>query len=579
MPLEDVSKTVDELLSSAVKVLQSPMSVPGYSGTDLTAARRESTRAAATRDEASTVIDDSKTKMYTATEDQKAALDRQKVAERDSANADQERAQAIANTTLIVGGDVFGGGTKDEIARNAAILTKAIVDARPELDAALAEIQKLNQADNPLDWLTNQFILPSKVAAYNAKATQVNAMQNTLDNALATSEAIVTFANKGVPTITAAQAKAKADKAAAIIDVEKAKADEALAKTNVEFAVRKLAGDLSIANQTIDMTRIQQEENKMKYQSAINAINLADTHANRLMKAASLLEQIEKTKGLDVILKNYDRVMGHPDGTTNRFMFERFSDSRKQDMVAIGAGSMGADPYTGMLTFFNNRPGPQTSPDTARLFSYIKDKADTIALTAKVQATDEKQKPAAIARELRRMLDEEIVSSSKQGSLFYELSPAAVIAGNDKIANSPIGKALEPLAKSPGTVPTEVIISTLTQTFKNPTDAGAAIAAYYQNNIAMRNTVMNTNLIGVKLPTSYVIRDSVGMFGFNKIPFDLTKPEDATKYVLLQRQKLINQANRGSFTSSGGNQGTLSNTPSPFTLPNVSPDNLSGGQE
>lgn len=566
--MDDNTTLIDNLLSGAVKALSVPIpTIPTYGGTDTSAARKDIARASTTREESNKVIDSSRGDYATATEREKAALDRKGVAEGDEARADQERAQTIATITQTIGREVFGEG---DIATNAAILAKEVARLRPGVDSSLKEIQALNSPGDPLNWLTNQFILPGKVAAYNAQATELNALQNTLDNAIATSEAINTFAAKAVPSITANQAKAKADKAGAIVDIAKANADEQLAKINVDFSVHKMANDISIANQTLDMTKIQQQENHMKYQSQINAINLADTHANRMLKAAQLLETIEKTKGLDVVLKNYDRVMGHPDGTTNRFMFERFSDARKQDMVAIGAGSLGADPFAGMLTYYANRPGPGASPETSRLMGFLREKSEVVQLEQKVQGTDEKQKPAAIAGRLRTIINDEILSANKQGSLFYELTPAAVLATNRISPDSIVAKNLEPFTKTGQTVPTAMVVQAIATAIPNPVEAGAAIAQYYRANIDIRNASMNTSLIGIKLPTSYVIRDSFGNFSFGQTPFDLTKPEEATKYITMLRTK----AARSTYVPSGmGSENiTNSNITNPLTLPAVRPD-------
>jgi hypothetical protein len=52
------------------------------------------------------------------------------------------------------------------------------------------------------------------------------------------------FAGKGIPTITADMAKAKANIAKAAADKAVADADEALARTSATFAHQKLANDV-----------------------------------------------------------------------------------------------------------------------------------------------------------------------------------------------------------------------------------------------------------------------------------------------------------------------------------------------
>jgi hypothetical protein len=117
--------------------------------------------------------------------------------------------------------------------------------------------------------------------------------------------------------------------------------------------------------------QIQQEGEKLK--AKIYAINQAETNASRLLKAAELLEKLEKTKGLDVLLKNYDRTMGHPEGTTTRYNFERLGEVQRQNIIAAGAGSLGPlnDPLSSLEIFQASRPGPGLSLETRGFANYL----------------------------------------------------------------------------------------------------------------------------------------------------------------------------------------------------------------
>ncbi len=418
----------------------------------------------------------------------------------------------------------------------------------PVADEQLQEIQKMQSVspfDNFLDWFSNQIELPSRIGAYNANATRINALQDKIDRGIKTGQDAANFAEKGIPTITAGQAKAIADKAVADARKLAADADENLATKNVSFAVQKLANDLHIVNATDQMTKVDLENEKLRYQSMINEINIADNHATRLLKAAQLLEKLEETKGLDVILQNFDRIMGHPPGTTNRYTFNKFKEAQRENMVAIGAGSLGTNPFQGMVNWYMSRPGPGASPETVRFFDYLRESSEKIQQDANIRVLHKDQVPAAISSRLEKQIELDIKDASNPKSIFREMEPAKMIASGAIPAGSQLAKILEPYTRQTGQVSTDLILETLIKDLPNPVDAGAAIAQYYKKNMELRNSVMNTSLANVKLPIEYKVRRTLGleMTGVARMTFDLTKPEEATKYVLAK--KLSDQIGQG----------------------------------
>jgi hypothetical protein len=523
-------KDADEIIKEAIRSITGEQTkAPTFEVTDLKDLISDVGTVRNQRTATNKVIDTETTRVGDAAKLQKEGIAGKAQADQDKARADQDRAQQEANTYKYFA-DLFGISTDSsaEIAQVAGRLRSE----RPVAEKMLQEVKSLQGVsflDNPIEWLGNQIELPARTGAYNRQADIVNSLELTLTNSIKTAQDAAVLSSRSIPTITAAQGKATADAIANQAKIDAAKADDTLARINVDFAVRKLSNDVAAAGATQAMTAEQIKQRQLTYQDAINKINLADNHTNRLLRAAQLLEKLEDEKELNVILRNYDRIMGHPDGTTSRFTFTKFAEAQRQNIVAIGAGSLGADPYTGMVNWFSSRPGPAASKETSTLMNYVRAEAEKIAVSQKVQMLDEKQKPQAIAAALRENLVNEFKSPNKPGSLFYELEPSKMIASNAIPVDSHLGKVLKPLADTQtGPIPTNVVVEAIFQGFgKNSTVAGQVISDYYKKNIQLRNDSMNSSLLGVKLPVEYVVRSTE-----TRQRFDLTKPEEATKYLL-----------------------------------------------
>lgn len=552
----EAARMADSLVQGAITSLRRPVTVPKAPSMDLSSLE-DSVSAAIDQNEAAQESIDTGRKDYrAANEGQQSAIRAEGKASADRIMADQARAEEVANTERYFA-SMFGI-TKDSDAEIARV-AKTLAENRPIAEEKLRKVQKMQSVgplDNPLSWIVNQLQLPAAVDDYNREADVINGLQDSIDGAIKTAQDAATFANRGIPTITVRQANASAAIQLHLSEKNAQVAAENLAKQDVAFAVQKLSGDLAVANMTGDLTRQQMEVEKLKYQGMINEINLADTHAKRMLEAARLLETLEKTKGLDIILAQYDLTMGHPKGTTTRYTFEKFSEPQRQNIIANGSGSLGADPFMGMLNWFMSRPGPNAAPETVKLMNWLRDKSEVIGQDPLVQRTDEKQKPMVISQKLKEQLLQEIAGSAgKPGTLFYELEPATMIASNALPATSKLAIALEPLTKQTGPIPTATILATIREAYPNPNEFGAVVSEYYQKNVSLRNGSMNTSLIGVKLPTNYTIAiPPVGGL-FIKPKFDLTKPEEATKYALYKdTEKLLRVAATaaGAFTGLGG---------------------------
>lgn len=527
----DAREMADSLVRGAITSLRKPLETPTSEGVDLTGLNDEIDRASNTRDQTNVDIDRERGRYSEANLKQRDAIKAEGKATAEKVLADQDQVQQEADNQAYFA-KLFGISVDPsaQIAENVKQLTVLNPQAQEKL-RKVQEMQKVGPLDNPMRWFINQLQLPGAISDYNNDATMINNLEDSINKGIKLGQDAANFAGRGIPKITVQQAAAGSQMAIAAADKNAAIAEENYAKQDITFAVQKLANDLNVANATQQMTSEQLRNERLKYESQINAVNLAENHATRMLKAAQLLETLEKTKGLDIILENYDRIMGHPKGTTTRYTFEKFAEPQRQNMVAIGAGSVGSDPLTGMLNWFNSRPGPEASVETSRFMNFLREKADAIATTQDVQMMDEKQKPQAIAIRLRKELDTEFQGATKLGSIFYELEPATMLRSGKIAPNSALAKILEPLSKTSGPVQTSIILDSIIANVPNPTDAGTLIAQYYRANIDLRNASMNTSITGVKMPTNYTLAEGSFLSG-GRMKLDLTKPEEATKLVL-----------------------------------------------
>lgn len=539
MDYAEAVRQANELIQQAVPLLvrnaAGGSNAPDFHKTDTSALDAETARLQVARDVGTANIDIDQQRLSTATAEEKAAIIARGTAEANLAEADRIKSERDA-AMYAQYAEIFGLKA-DDVART----VQRMNTERPIAEAKLRDIQQrqaVSPFDNPLEWWKNQITLPAAIEDYNRQADIINVMKGTLDGYISTANAAATFAYKGLPTITAAQAKATADRAVTDAAAKAAQADINLSKTSVDFHTKRFSMDLAVAQQTATTTQLQVQQNIQEYQARIHAIQFADNHANRLLRAGELLEKLAtnedamaQRKSIEVILKNYDHVMGHPEGTTNYQIWKITGEPQRNNMVAIGSGSLGATPVQGMYNWYRSNPGPLASKETSRLMEYVREKTEEYMVVAGTQAIDEKQKIDKVNKMVADDLKKDITNASKMGSLFYEMSPGKMLAAAQVSKESPIGKVLEGYAAQEKNIPTELVAQAFANTFKSPNDAGAALADYYKRNIALRNTTLNAKTLGIELPTTYGVKVRLG--AFTSAILDLTKPADAIKYVTI----------------------------------------------
>src|SRR5258708_5111873 len=345
MDYEEAVRQSTELIEKSIPLLvkdNTGGTAPTYKRADATELNNEYERLRASRDITQANIDIDQQRLSSATEEEKAAIRAKGVAEGEGAQA--ERIKSERDAALFAQYAEIFGITPQKITD---VIGRMNVE-RPLIEASAREIkdmQSITPFDNLLEWWGNQIKLPSKIVAYNSEAAIYNTMQDTLDGYISTADKASNFAYKGLPTITAAMAKSKADVAAADAAKAAALADINLAKTSVDFATHRFASDVAVAGQTLHTTQLEISQNIKEFESQIHAIQFADNHANRLLTAGKLIETIAKNedemsqrKQIQVLLKNYDLQTGKPEGTTNFQVWRNLPQVTREDMVAIGAG-------------------------------------------------------------------------------------------------------------------------------------------------------------------------------------------------------------------------------------------------
>lgn len=550
---EAVNKDVDNLVQSAIGLLQDPSrsgatasgKSPGFAEVDLSATRDEVNNVRARRTATNMTIDSDVERMNTAGNERSRAQKAEGQANSDKALADQARASQEAAIYQALGESMQI--RPSDIAEVAQTLRKERAVAEGMRDH-IAQMQSVGLLDNPLEWLTNQIQLPAVIEPYNRQVDKVTTIENVLDNSITTANNAAQYNNKAIPAITAAQGNAAARAAVEKANVLAAQTSEELARQNVTFAVQKLSNDLMAANATVNMSQLELQKAHYEYQAKINAIAHAENNATRMLKAAELLEKLEKTKGLDVLLANYDRIMGHPNGTTTRYNFERFGQAAQQNITAIGAGSGGSNPFEATINYSLARPGPLASQATVKLHGWLQDKLADIGADPNIQRLDEKQKPLAMNKRLLEKIEDEKTDAWKPGSVFHEVSPAEMLISGNIDPNSKLAKILEPYKNVP-TVPTELIAASIRKEFPSVGQAAVVLADYYRKNINLRNITTNSSIFKIDMPAEYNVPlqdfrgypGVYGNFGAYKGKLDLTKPDQAAKYLLFMDMRDVSK--------------------------------------
>lgn len=546
MAEQDSTNIIENLLSDAGKNLQQEFTIPTFKGVSTKKAEAEVQKTRGSRDELSSSVTEGKSVFKSATADAKAAIGAEGQARADRANADQLQSQEIADAHRMTN-QLFGLGVNASDA--IAVLANENTKIKPAMDKDLAEIEQMQSVgplDDPIAWLFNGLQLPTRIQKYNTVAAKYNNNEAMIQNGIQNSAAMGTQLTKGIPTITAAQGKATADLAVAEANKLKAIADQNFAIHTVDLSNKKLAGDLAIAGDTLKLTQLDIEQAKIRYTSQIEAIKLAESHTDRLLKAASVYEKLDDIAKQKVVLGNAEDKLGYTRGTLTPSTLKLMKAEDRDSILAIGlSDTFGRNPYDVLKTVSKVKLGPGISEDTMKVINYIQGKAGIIKRQMdeiKDNSVPPEQKEAMFSAKLNNLIKADMEEAEKPGNFFHELSPAKFFMANKNLVDSPIGKILAPLASKDQEIMTKDIVATVVEGMGgNVSTAGGAISDYYKKNVELRNAaVPYRGAGGIEISNSYFVT----LRGHR---YDMTKSGDATKFAIVQtNEKALADMMRGS---------------------------------
>lgn len=554
--------SIEELLGTSADLMSTiPKVIPTYGGVSTAKVNKEVTRASNQRNESEQVVNDSVKRNEAATTAEKEAIGRRGDAEAAGEMAKQAREQEIADNVKAVN-NMFGISTDLDAAIGEAATKNALV-LKPSAEKQLREIQQMQSVgpfDNPLEWLYNGIQLPSKIQSYNTVATQINNNEDAIASGIKTASDMSTQLNRGVPTLTIAMAKASADTAKAKADKEKADADEAAARFNIDASNKKLSADLAIADATVKTTELDMRNAKAKYDSQIQAISIAVTNAERLLKAAQIRESISGLNAEKIVLSNAEEMLGYKKGSLSPEMVKKMKAEDRDNIYAIGASrTFGNNPMDALENIKRARPGDLFSKDATDMANYIQTTLGHINATVnnlevggqkdvmemqRIKALPPAEKKAYYGGRLNDSIAIDAASAEKIGNIFHEFSPAKILIADPDFKESPVGKILAPLAVTDTDVTPKTIAMTLLQGVGNINDAGAAGAEYYRKNMQVRNGALHFKDFGISAPKGYPVN-------INGASFDLTKDADYTKYLLTLKIVNAQEAQEKQFRQPG----------------------------
>src|SRR5258708_6963701 len=317
LDIEEATRQADELLSGAIDQFTKPLVIPSYVPTDTTRSMEVLNRAEVTGGEYAGTIEESKK----------------------LAKSSTEEAKGYQYFQRLFGVDMAPNAAIADAAHEQQGLRKTLGEKRDRVN----KLHATSLFDDPIEYILNSMELPGAISDYNTVVDKINSNQTAIEEGIKSARDAGDLNNKGIPTITDAMATANANVALAEEAKQKAQADAKLATTNVDFANRKLSADLALTNATNATTHLEMENERLKYEAMANAIRFADTHAVRLESAAKLLYDLADKRSLDVLLRQYDRNIGNPEGTTNRQLFNRLPANERENIAAIAAGSAGTN--------------------------------------------------------------------------------------------------------------------------------------------------------------------------------------------------------------------------------------------
>lgn len=467
--------------------------------------------------------------------------------------ANQQRAQQVADMVqqIVQLNNVDPANPTSTAVRNVMDIS-AKTDEALKLRDGITEMQSVGFLDNPIEYLVNQFTLPSAVSKYNATVNEVNVKQQQLDNAISTANNLKTLTADTIPSITRAQADASAK-------LELKQAAERVADTNIMMAQQNSQFAASYFQATIANAQVQKGMSDAKgeaawrtFQSQVEGIKYAESAERRMAETAKAVDYLKEHKILEEAAKAAATAWGWDPTKFSVSQFERLPKDLQLRFMAGGAsGIYDLKPYEAFKSYeLLHGPNMPENRKAAyeRLGSIITAVEKNADRPGNAEAAAAKQKGAeAYQRYLSIKVNEALQlqkdsSSTDPNSLFHSLAPQVLLSRNQAFANSPAGKILEPY-KAASVIPTDqqvvdTLVVSMAKENASPQAIGSAIADYFKLNVGVRNGATDLKAFAIKAPTDYTIPLNVpgrSITGGRSMQFNITDAAEATRYVIAKQ--------------------------------------------
>lgn len=585
---EDIERQLASFIDAVGKVAGRP--IPAYQSPDsakyLDAVQRVRDTATGTvRD-----VEKSRADFGTASNQEKQAIQASASANIEKTNADQARAQRVADIAYNANDMVGVNGNADRLAEKVGVFhqlndeylareqaSQQLRDSVQQDAAKLREETSVSFSDDPIRWLEGIFTIPKLTDTVEAGVNQIKiednklaamqegikGVQGDITESIAAAKDAFEARSRTVPTITAAQAAATNNLTAAQATEQAAKTDKELARQNAGFAGQKLAEVVTAESAERGAQVLAQQNAELTWKSGVQQIIKADSDAKAKGLIVELMTKIQDNQQLASVLRMYETRMGLPAGSMTLSRYKSLPDRGKEFTFSMAAGFSGATPGD---AYYNIRdaaaaglqPGPAISEQTDKMLRTMRSYTERAFADKTVQqelsGKNKDQQRAIMVQKVNEKFAEWQANPTIDpvDNPYYEQSPHNIALHSPGIAQSKIGKILQPFITSSSAPSTDQVIAALRDGAANPDEASSMISQYYQLNTKIKNAVTDFQAFGAKPVTSYlysyktpgpIFRNSTGRV-------DLTNKTDVSN--MLSRQERSKQITEGLGKGLGG---------------------------
>lgn len=565
-------------------------STPTYQSPDTAKYLDSLQRVRATATDSVKDLDEQRAKFESASAQEKDAMQRAATANIAKENADQGRAQQIADIAYQMNSLVGIEGNNSRLAEKVGqfhqkndefiAMNEASQTLRASVEhdaAALREEQSVGFFDDPIRWMEGIFKIPQMQETVEAGMNEIKvadnqlgtmklgieAVQNDINESIAVGKDATEARSKALPSITAQQAAATNALTAAKATEASAKADKELAQQSAAFTGQKFAQVVTAENAEHTAATLAQQRAELEWRSGIQALAKADSDAKAKLMIVDMMTKMQDNQQVGSMLRLFETRMGMPVGSMTLSRYKALPDKGKEFVFGQAAGFIGATPGD---AFFNMRdaaqtgiqPGPAISAQTDKMLRDMKAFVQSEQVKPNVQQelagkNKDQQRAIMVEKVNQRYMDLQ-TNPQKDANVnpFYEIAPSTLALHSPGIAQSKVGKILQPMITGTSAPSTDQIIATLKTGAANPDEAAKMISQYYQLNTKVKNAVTDFQSFGARPTDSYfynyrlpgpIFTGSVGRV-------DLTN-ETEVKNMLIKQEK-SKRITEGLSTGIGG---------------------------